>query len=94
MARQIIMQPNGKYCVFSTIVDGIILYDYTRSDLIGKLITDEIDRIYNEVQNICDQLDKGELPYFHSTMTWEEAKEKHEERHGPLVLEKNKGESK
>ncbi len=34
MGRQIVKQPNGKFCIFSTYVDSVIAYDLTSEDVI------------------------------------------------------------
>ena len=43
MGRQIIKQPNGKYCVFSSICDNIIYYDMTPGEIIEAYV--EEDRV-------------------------------------------------
>ena len=34
MGRQIVKQPNGKFCIFSTYVDSVIAYDLTSEDVV------------------------------------------------------------
>lgn len=55
MGQQIIKQPNGKYCVWSTTVQNIIYYDCTRNDLIeyrlaeGHISSDVQQREYKKL---------------------------------------------
>ena len=37
MGRQIIKQPNGRFCVFSSIVDNVIWYDMEQKDIVEYL---------------------------------------------------------
>jgi hypothetical protein len=62
-------QPNGKYALFTTISDEFTAWDCTRQDLITILTLRERRRIIEEVQDRCDQLDRG-APF---GMTFEDA---------------------
>jgi len=84
MSQQIIRQPDGRYAIWSTIVDGFLLLDATRDELIEAMLSNERDRVRIRVNDICDKLDTGANPYFQFTMTWEEAIREHEQQHGPV----------
>lgn len=87
MGFQIIKQPDGKYAGFCSISDAIIGTDLSREEIIDHLVKEKLEDITRKVNDVCDQLDAGEKPYFQFTMTWEEAKRTHEEHHGPFDKE-------
>ncbi|HBI38199.1 MAG TPA: hypothetical protein DDY71_11190 [Spirochaetia bacterium] len=75
MARIIIKQPNGLYAEWSTITDSIIAYNLTRDDIIEERIADKIEEITNNINHICDHIDKhGHNPY--SNKTWNDLPKK------------------
>lgn len=82
MGSQIIKQPNGKYAVFSSIVDDFMFYDATPEDVIGYFVEQEAKSIKNLVTLIIDGLTKGEKPYHQFTMTWPEALDWAKQVHG------------
>lgn len=45
---QIIIQPNGKYCVFSNTTDTIIHYNMSKNDIIEELVNDYRAEIYKK----------------------------------------------
>lgn len=70
---QIIKQPNGKYCIFSIIVDDITHYNLTQSDIVELRVEKAKKSIEKEVKEIVDKLEKGEKPYNHFTKSFDEA---------------------
>lgn len=84
MANQIIKQPNGKYAIYSTVVDGFLLMDASRDDIIDDWLQEQKVQLIGRVNKICDDLDAGGKPYHQFTKTWEEAKSEHEQRHGKV----------
>jgi hypothetical protein len=83
MADQIIKQPNGKFCVFSTVVDDIVIEDAAGHELVEYYAHKAAEREAEAVNKILFALDRGEKPYYQFTMTYEEALAKKEFRHGP-----------
>jgi 2-iminoacetate synthase ThiH len=75
MGRQIIKQPNGKYCIFSSVVNNIINYDMSPEDIIETWAEEAKKEITENVNHIIDELNKGGKPYYQFTMTYEELKE-------------------
>ena len=72
MGQQIIKQPNGKYCLFSSIVDNVTYYDMTKEEII-EVWTEKAKKDFEEkVNDIVNKLDKGEKPYFQFTLSYEE----------------------
>ena len=69
---QIIKQPNGKYCLFSTIVDSVTYYNMTKEEIV-KVWTEKAKIDFEDkVSGIIEKLDKGEKPYFQFTLNYEE----------------------
>lgn len=54
MGNRLIVQPNGKYAVFSTIVDRVALSNFTREELIEQFATDAADRARKETADWID----------------------------------------
>lgn len=73
MSRQIILQPNGKFSVFSSIVDNFIYTDMTSADIISAYCEEECNKIENDVTDITNRLINGEKPYYQFTLSFEEA---------------------
>jgi hypothetical protein len=38
MARFIVKQPNGLYCIFGTIADNVLMYNLTRKELRDEVV--------------------------------------------------------
>jgi len=73
MGQQIIKQPNGLYAVWSTIVDDFIMIDALPEDIIKDRVRTETKRITEKVNQIINQLENGEAPYYQFTQTFQEA---------------------
>jgi len=72
MGQQIIKQPNGKYCLFSSVVDNVTYYDMTKKEIV-EVWTEKAKKDFEEkVSDIVSKLDKGEKPYFQFTLGYEE----------------------
>ena len=82
MAVQIIQQPNGKFCLFNSIVDNITFYDATEEEIITEFAKESQIEIEKKVKEIIGQLKAGAKPYFQFTKSYTEAIETIEEIHG------------
>lgn len=84
MGRTTLKQPNGKYAIFSSIIDGFVMGNMTREKMVDALVEEERGRIERQVKFVCDQLDAGiGSPY--SDWTWDTALAEHIKRgHGEL----------
>tara|TARA_R110002074_G_scaffold55696_4_gene137934 strand:- start:69 stop:359 length:291 start_codon:yes stop_codon:yes gene_type:complete len=72
MGQQIIKQPNGKYCLFSSVVDNVTYYDMTKEEIV-EVWTEKAKKDFEEkVNDIVSKLDKDEKPYFQFTLGYEE----------------------
>lgn len=44
MGRRLVVCPNGKYAIFSTIADDIIIWDFTREEFIEEYVQEATER--------------------------------------------------
>ena len=98
MGKQIIKQPNGKYCIFSTIVDNVTHYDMSVEDIIEDLANEAKNKIVEDVKKIVEKLIKNEQPYYQFTKSFDDMLLTIKEIHGKkemdeikLLLEKSQG---
>jgi len=82
MGEQIIKQPNGLYCIWSSVVDDIILINATPEDIINERIEVARQEITRSVIDTVTKLNNGERPYYQFTKTFEEAIECIKDIHG------------
>lgn len=88
MGRQIIKQPNGKFCLFSTNVDNVVAYDMTENDIIDDFVDSYRNEVTQKVQSIIEKLELGEKPYNQFTLTYEQMLNEIAEIHGDKEKEK------
>lgn len=72
MAHQIVKQPDGRYAVWSTIVDDFVIENATPKEIADTWAKEEADRVRNRVDEIVAQLDQGGKPYHQFTKTYGE----------------------
>lgn len=72
MSRQIIKQPNGKYCIFSSVVDNIISYNMNKEDIIEKYVDDFRKVATKEVAETIESIEAGKKPYYQFTKTFDQ----------------------
>jgi len=77
MGHQIIKQPDGKWCVWSSIVDQFIVIDVTKQELIDWYGNRAKLAAELRTQEIFEQLEKGENPYFQFAITFNELAKTH-----------------
>lgn len=82
MGWQVIKQPNGKYCIWSSVVDNIVYYNGTREETINAFIKAEAETIQKRVEKIIDSIDSGGQPYHQFSKTFDDAIEAIKEYHG------------
>jgi formylmethanofuran dehydrogenase subunit A len=88
MGRQIVRQPNGKYLVYSSICDNVVLYDATPQEIIDCFAEEEKEKITSSINSIIEKLEKGEKPYYQFTMNFEEVIENIKLIHGKKESDK------
>ena len=54
MGYQIVKQPNGLYCIFSTVVDSIVDYNLTRDRVVGFMTKKETKKIEDDVDRVIE----------------------------------------
>lgn len=80
MGQQILQQPDGKFAVFSTVVDAFIITDATEEELIEWRVQEAAERARQHTRLELDLVkDPNKLPYFQFTLTWDEAFERDKE---------------
>lgn len=75
MSHQIVSQPDGKYLIFSSITDDILLRDCTEEDIIGYYLKIEEEKIKSGVRKIIGLLEEGGKPYYQFTRTYDDVLE-------------------
>ncbi len=84
MSRQIIKQPDGKYAIWSSIVDDFILVDITKEEYVQFSIVKAEKEVRKDLDEVFKAVDSGhpEMIYLNFAMTYEEALERKKEVHG------------
>lgn len=82
MGRQIIAQPDGKWCVWSSGTDSLVWWDFTTEELIEEHVkraaTAERERVIQLLEEICNpDHPTNPRPYFQFTRTFAEAYGEH-----------------
>lgn len=88
MGLQIIKQPNGRYCIFSSIDDCITHYNMQPKDIIKQWVKESEQDITERVNKVVEKLKKGGRPYYQFTMDFDEMMETIKEQHGKKEFEK------
>ena len=63
MARQIIKQPDGNWCMYSTIIDNVIVENLTREEMISYVVEEKTRFAREECEKIISDLEDGKNPY-------------------------------
>lgn len=89
MARQIIKQPDGKFAIWSSTADGIIMHGATRSQIERFFVLEAEKETIRSVGTILDLVDGGHAQdaYFQFAKPWEEALRQHNENHPADAIE-------
>lgn len=82
MSHQIIKQPNGRYSIWSTVVDHFVFVDGTPEEMIEYYCQKEREGIKRSVNERVKELESGATPYGQFTMDWDEAVEEAISCHG------------
>tara|TARA_R110002050_G_scaffold43205_1_gene103737 strand:- start:2021 stop:2425 length:405 start_codon:yes stop_codon:yes gene_type:complete len=86
---QIIKQPNGKFIIFSSIVDNVTHYDMTAEDIVELWKEDNREK---SIRMKIDKINRGENPYHIFKLSYEDVFSKIESVHGKEVSEDVKAE--
>lgn len=82
MGHQYIKQPNGKFAIWSTVIDDFTAINCTMEEIIEIEIEDEVKNLRRRISEKLEKVDKGEPAYYQFTMSWKAALEERDERHG------------
>lgn len=84
MGHQIIKQPDGKLCVFSTETDAIVIADATADEIVRAFAKQAAKNSRRETRRAIDAVEAGDARkvYAQFAMTYEEAVEEHRRRGG------------
>jgi hypothetical protein len=82
MPQHVIQQPDGRWCVFSTIVDAITVFDATEDEIIDYFADRAAEDARRSTRDYLDRIKAGKADP--RRPTYEQALRDHEERHGPL----------
>ena len=74
MAQQIIKQPNGKYCIYSTILSSVVVYDMDRQEVVQHFRDYAAEEAEAKALQKLDAVDSGEKAYNQFTETWDQVK--------------------
>ena len=83
MGTQIIKQPNGKYLLWSSNEDRVVLYNGTPEEIVEFWLVETKAHFKDRVSLILKKLEEGEKPYCQFTLTFEEVLDKIEHLSGP-----------
>lgn len=74
MSNQIIKQPNGKWCIWSSVVDAITVYEATEEEIIEEFAEMAAEEVRRTVKWKFDYIKANpDSGYFQFTVTFEEA---------------------
>lgn len=79
---QIIKQPNGLYCLFSSNEDDFVLFNATPEEIVEELASDYRKEMEEKVQKIIEKLGAGGKPYYQFTKSFQDALERVKMVHG------------
>ena len=89
MGHQIIKQPDGKYAIWSSVVDDFIAGDLDRADVLIEFAQDAFKESIHRTSRLLELVDAGGKPYHQFTLTYEKAMERRESVHGPKKGQSN-----
>ncbi len=73
MGRQIIIQPDGKFAIWSSVVDDFVAIDLTMDQVTETFVEQAAHSASHDTRMVMSQLRNGEKPYHQFTMTYVEA---------------------
>jgi hypothetical protein len=63
MPRIIVQQPDGKYAVWSTVVDNFVCQDMTRDELKDFFVEEAVEQARQEVDRQLSRIAEGKTTY-------------------------------
>ncbi len=90
MGQQIIKQPNGKFALWSSVVDDFLFLNATPEEIIEFRVQQFRKQTGQEINQIILELNQNKKPYFQFTQSWEECLETVQDLHGKQKTERIK----
>jgi hypothetical protein len=90
MSEQIIKQPNGKYCIFSSVVDSVTKYNATEEEIIADYVKDYGEKARADIKYVFKQIESGKKPYHQFTLTYEKMLDIIQRVHDSYIMEATK----
>lgn len=92
MANQIVIQPNGKYAIYSTITENLSYINCSKKEIVDILVSEQREYIKIGVDTIISKLKNGDKPYYQFTKSFNEILETLKDVHGEEKMLKIKAE--
>lgn len=87
MSKQIIIQPNRKFCLFSPITQNVTHYDLEPSEIIEIILEETRRNTEDWVTKICDSLENtGTAPAIYQSLSYSDMLATIKEAHGKSEL--------
>lgn len=86
----IIRQPNGKFALFSSMIDDFTAMDATEEELAVHVAELEYKKAYEHVMREIEKVKTKDKPYFQFSKTFDEALATIEDIHGKEVAKKRR----
>ena len=83
MGKQIIRQPDGRYSIWSSIVDALVMVDCTRKDVLSYFATEAAADARARVGALLAHIDAGKRAYYQFTKSWEDVRKEYEQAQKP-----------
>jgi len=83
MGKQIVKQPDGRFAIWSSVVDDFVVVDCDGAeDIIEVFLDEQRCRLADDVTRILGQLNLGKKPYHQFTKSFNDCIEVIKEQHG------------
>lgn len=73
MGQQIIRQPDGKFAIFSSIVDGFLITDASEEEILRWRAEEAANHAREQTFLELERVKFQDKPYHQFTLTWDEA---------------------
>jgi predicted DNA-binding protein YlxM (UPF0122 family) len=72
MGKQIVKQPNGKFAIWSSVIDDFVFVDASVDEIIEDMVASSRRQIDEHVRKVVDMLERGEKPCHQFTKSFAE----------------------
>ncbi len=78
MGHQIIQQPDGRFCVWSSVVDDLIIIDATEDDLCDYYAEDAAKKARTEIKYKIQEVRASIRPYLQFTIPYSDVAQRYD----------------